>query len=284
MTAKAVSPFASINMENSLPSISDIRYLITAISDNSGLNYEETVAVIEKVMESVLFNKYAIFFDENYRICAINKNDESDVEWINSVNDLKRIRQKILISVTEEKKEYIRELKSNISFWEIKNLISTEVNKYGNLALYRQVSYLLHKYIDGTVIAKIEKGYIININKINKAGYVSDAVCEYEVGDKCKFYVDKIKKDFSTGELKIMLKPMENQNTVNERSLIAKFRRSNGKFIKNKIAIIASKKFVRVYSVKNREVFYEKEFSDYNERTAAIITAASVFTGRRKFN
>ena len=270
-------------MENSTPSISEIRHLITAVSENSGLKYDEAVAVIEKVMEKVLFNKYAIFFDEDYRICAINKSDGSDIVWISSVNDLKKIRQKILINVTEEKKEYIAELKSNISFKEIKTLISTEVSKCGNLALYRQVSYLLHKYIIGTVIAEIEKGYIININRINKAGYISDADCEYEVGDKCKFYVDKIKKDFSTGELKIILKSIENQNIVNERSLIARFRRSNGKFIKNKIAILVAKQFTRVYSVKSREVFYEKEFSDFNERTAAIIAASSVFNGRQKF-
>ncbi len=271
-------------MDNSLPSISDIRYLITGVSENSGLKYDEAVAVIEKVMERVLFNKYAIFFDENYRICAINKNNESDVEWINSVNDLKKIRQKILISVTEEKKEYISELKSRISFKEIKNLISKKINKLGTMALSRQVSYLLHKQITGTIITEIEGGYIVNINKINRAGYVKTEI-KYNEGRKYKFLVDKIEKDFLLGELRIILKnPVENKKEIDENSLILKFRHSNGKVFKNKTAIMVKKRFVRVYSVKNREVFYEKEFTDYNERTAAIISAVSVFNGRRKFN
>ena len=268
-------------MENSISSISEIRNLIIGVAENSGLKYDEAVAIIEKVLENVLFNKYDVFFDKDYHISATNKNNESDVKLISSVNDLKEIRQQIFLNTTEEKKEYITGLKSNISFRDIKDLISNEINKFGSLALYRQVSYLLHKHITGTVIAEIERGYIVNISRINKAGYIADVEYKYEVGEQYKFYVEKIKKDLSSGELKIILKSVKNKNITTGRSLIAKFRRSNGKLVKNKTAIIATRHFVRVYSVKNREVFYEKEFSDFNERTAAIITASSVFNGHK---
>ena len=264
-------------MGNSFPNISDIRYLITCVAGNSGLNYGEAVGVIENVIESVLYNKYDIFLDGDYILTAINKNDEADVVRINSVNDLKKIRQKILIRVTDEKKEYIWNLKSMISFKEIKDLMSKTINKSGTIALNNQVSYLLHKHIDGTILAETEGGYLVNINKINRGAHIKTEV-KYKEGGKYRFFVDKIEKDFTSGELRIVLKnPAENKKRLDEKSLISKFQRGNGRIIKNKVAIMVNRKFARVYSVKNREVFYEKEFSDYDERMSAVITAAAVF-------
>jgi hypothetical protein len=48
-------------MENSISSISEIRNLIIGVAENSGLKYDEAVAIIEKVLENVLFNKYDVF-------------------------------------------------------------------------------------------------------------------------------------------------------------------------------------------------------------------------------
>ena len=96
--------------------IVEIKTIVRGLSINSGLSVAESVFVIERALEKVLFGKYTVQFDDKYELYATNSDR---IYHIKSMSDVNQLRHQAFLAITEERKIYIENLKSSISLKEI---------------------------------------------------------------------------------------------------------------------------------------------------------------------
>lgn len=250
----------------------EIKTIIHGLAVNSGLTIEESIFIIERSFEKVFFNEYTVQFDDKYELYAT---DSEHTYYIKSMMDVKRLRHQAFLKITETRKKYVNNLKSNISLKEIADIIADETNKLAVLNAYTQFNHLIFKHVRGFILNKIDGGYIVNIG-INKIAYFYTDQ-DYELHKDYIFFVKSIIKEPDTGTIKIILNKTKKNKKILD--VYEVFKNHNGKIVKNKIAIRATNDFIWVFELRHRETLYRKQINrgDQTARELALLAAKRVF-------
>jgi hypothetical protein len=251
--------------------IDEIKNMIKSLAIMSDISIAESVFVIERAFEQVLFDEFIVQFDDDFYLTATNR---EHIYILKSMDDVKRLRHQAFVKITETRKKFVEGLKSNVSLKEIAALIAKETNKLAAQNSYMQFNYLMSKHVKGFILSKIEGGYIVNIG-INKIAYFYTED-NYEVYKEHIFFVNNVKKDTDTGVIKILLEipKKPDKKVIN---IFEMFKNKTGKITKNGVSLRVTNEFVWVFEPLHRETFFKEIYKSENEKLLALLKAKNVF-------
>jgi hypothetical protein len=183
----------------------ELKKFFKRISTVYGVEYLDSIYMLEVILEKVLYRKYTVNFDEDFNIIAVNRETRTEIQ-IKALKDIKKIRQSIYKKV-KAKQESIANLQSYISMKMISELFSKALWNKAALESYRNNKFSLHKNIKGIPISKTDDAYIVNIGGI--AAYLpfkySDMQFEEVFGETFEFYVREVGYDTEEGTFSMVL-------------------------------------------------------------------------------
>ena len=260
----------------------NIKNLIQEISATKGLSSAESIFALEKGLSNVFYGKYNAVFDVSYNLYIENGDEKI---FISSLEDINRIRRKILIETSSGTLKNIHGLKDSISFNEILLEINKEANKLATSKDWTKYNYLISKHVRGMIISKTDEFYIVNIG-VGKIAYLPLSEGNYETFKKYPFFVKNVIRRFDKGFISIFLSKPQIKPKLGRSSkkLTEIFKDGKtGKFVNHKITVQVTDSFVWVYEslekpVKHAETIYKKEFTkDDNSRKIALSEAEFFF-------
>ena len=254
----------------------DVKNLIREISAAKRLSFAESIFVIEKAMENVLYGRYRAVFYDSYDLYA--ENDDEKI-LISSLKDIRNIRHKIFLEAINEKKEYISNLKDSISLKEILLEINKEANKLSVSKDWIKYNHLISKHVRGMILSKTDEYYTVNIG-VGKIAYLQLSEGYYETFKRYPFFVKSVVRYLDEGFVRIFLsKPALKTKPVRSGKKLTEIFKNGktGKVVKNKKAVRVTDNFVWVYETRHRETLYKKEFAkgDNLSREIALSEAES---------
>jgi hypothetical protein len=256
----------------------NINNLIQEISATKGLSSAEAIFALEKGLSNIFYGKYTAVFDGSYNLYIENGDEKI---FISSLEDINRIRRKILIETSNGTLKNIHGLKDSISFNEILLEISKEANKLATSKDWTKYNYLISKHVRGMIISKTNEFYIVDIG-VGKIAYLPLSEGNYETFKKYPFFVKNVIRRFDEGFISIFLsKPRKKPKPERSGKKLTEIFKDGktGKFVNHKITVQVTDSFVWVYEslekpVEHAETIYKKEFTkDDNSRQIALSEA-----------
>ncbi len=259
----------------------NIKNLIQEISVTKGLSSAESIFALEKGLSNIFYGKYTAVFDESYNLYIENADEKI---FINSLEDIKRIRRKIFLETSNETIENINGLKDSISIDDILLEINKEANKLATSKDWTKYNYLISRHVRGMVISKNNEFYIVDIG-VGKIAYLPLSEGDYENFNRYPFFVKSVVRCFEEGFVRIFLsKPrIKPKQERSGKKLTEIFKDGKtGKFVSHKITVMVTDSFVWVYEsvekpVEHVETIYKKEFTKDDNSRQTVLSEAEIF-------
>ena len=259
----------------------NIKNLIQEISVTKGLSSAESIFALEKGLSNIFYGKYTAVFDESYNLYIENADEKI---FINSLEDIKRIRRKIFLETSNETIENINGLKDSISIDDILLEINKEANKLATSKDWTKYNYLISRHVRGMVISKNNEFYIVDIG-VGKIAYLPLSEGDYENFKRYPFFVKSVVRCFEEGFVRIFLsKPrIKPKQERSGKKLTEIFKDGKtGKFVSHKITVMVTDSFVWVYEsvekpVEHVETIYKKEFTKDDNSRQTVLSEAEIF-------